>query len=73
MHEPEPAERETSQVLSKVFGSLDEDGVNKMEVAQILGISTSELESLIFGLSVAEGLGKNPNKSRNRGHLSVIK
>jgi len=52
--EPQPIERETSQVLSKVFGSLRESGVTKSSVASRLGLYTEDLDALTFGLSIGE-------------------
>ena len=55
VNEPEPAERETSQVLRKVFESLRTEGVSKVDVARELAILPSQLEEIIFGLAVADG------------------
>jgi hypothetical protein len=43
-------ERETSQVLAKVFAALREDGIHKTTVARELGLPTRELNKLVFGL-----------------------
>lgn len=44
------SQRETSQVLQKVFVQLREEGVTKADVARELQIHTTELDALIFGL-----------------------
>lgn len=46
-HEPEGIQRETSQVMAKVFGPL---GGLKSEVARDLCVNQSEIETLVFGL-----------------------
>src|SRR5690348_15861585 len=49
--EPEEALRETSLVLPKLFQYLHQnESTTRSDVAQELGISTDELESLLFGL-----------------------
>lgn len=48
--EPLSSPRETSQVLTKVFNALREDGISKADVARKLSIFSSELEALVFGL-----------------------
>lgn len=60
--EPRPIERETSQVLSKVFGTLRETGITKSAVASRLGLYTEDLEALTFGLSMGTVATGNPVK-----------
>jgi Zn-dependent peptidase ImmA (M78 family) len=65
--EPNPLPRETSQVLPKIFAALREDGCTRSNVARTLCIPQSELEALMFGLTMAgiEGGGKStPTRSR---------
>jgi Zn-dependent peptidase ImmA (M78 family) len=50
--EPNGMERETSQVLAKVFGLLKESGTTKADVARRLDLYTEDLDALIFGLSI---------------------
>lgn len=50
--EPEEMQRETSQVLAKVFAALREDGITKADIAAQLYLAQEEIESLIFGLTV---------------------
>jgi Zn-dependent peptidase ImmA (M78 family)/DNA-binding XRE family transcriptional regulator len=58
--EPNEAPRETSQVLPKIFAALHEEGVTRSGVARALALPQSELECLMFGLTMAsiEGGGK---------------
>lgn len=56
VNEPEPAQRETSQLFQKVFATLKEDGISRVDVARQLQIPTEDLDALIFGL-VLVGLG----------------
>lgn len=74
-NEPEPAERESSQVLHKVFDTLRTDGITKSDVARELRIHVRQLEELVFGMIVAE----NPSTpqadrpARQRAHLRLVK
>jgi len=43
-------ERETSQVLAKVFASLRESGITRADVAREMSIHLSDLDEIIFGL-----------------------
>jgi Zn-dependent peptidase ImmA (M78 family) len=58
--EPNPIPRETSLVLPKIFAALRDDGLTRSNVAKALCIPQSELEVLLFGLTIAsiEGGGK---------------
>lgn len=48
--EPNPAVRETSQVLGKVFRALRDEGTTMSRVAKKLAIYPDELSKIIFGL-----------------------
>jgi Zn-dependent peptidase ImmA (M78 family)/DNA-binding XRE family transcriptional regulator len=50
--EPNEGDRETSQVLGKVFAALRQDGESPADVASELAIPKDELTKLIFGLIV---------------------
>jgi hypothetical protein len=50
--EPAPAQRESSQVFSKVSAALREDGISKGAIAAELDIPVQEIEQLVFGLLV---------------------
>lgn len=75
--EPEGALHETSQILSKVFAALREEGISKHDVAQQLMIGTAEIEQLTFGLMlVAQSLPEEQiysSKLHDRSHLRVVK
>lgn len=50
-NEPDPiTNRETSQVLQKVFAALREDGVSKADVAAALHLYQQDIDELVFGL-----------------------
>jgi len=51
--EPQGIQRETSQVLPKVFSALGREGVTRRHIAHQLHINTRELNSITFGLTVA--------------------
>jgi Zn-dependent peptidase ImmA (M78 family) len=51
--EPGGIERETSQILPKVFASLREDGVARADVARELRVPVEELSRAAFGLVLA--------------------
>lgn len=72
--EPSPIERETSQVLGKVFAALRGEGVSKQAVARDLRIPESELDGLVFGLVLMglEGGGAQASESGKRPELRVI-
>jgi hypothetical protein len=50
--EPHPIQRETSQILSKVFNALRKQGIGKMEVARLLRLYPEDLDALVFGLAM---------------------
>lgn len=51
-NEPAPMRRETSQVLSKVFAILKDEGFGKAAVAQELCLAPRELDRMMFGLTL---------------------
>jgi len=64
--EPNPIPRETSLVLPKIFAALRKEGISRSSVSKALCIPPSELEALMFGLTIAgiEGGGKGiPSRS----------
>lgn len=75
--EPEGAPHETSQVLSKVFAALREEGIGKNDVAQALLLDPSEIEQLTFGLMLATQSSseqcRSSTKSPSRSHLRLVK
>ncbi len=50
--EPQGITREASQLLAKVFKSLREDGIRASDIAADIGISTNELRTHVFGLTL---------------------
>ncbi len=76
-NEPEGAPHETSQILSKVFAALREEGISKNDVAQQLILDATEIEQLTFGLMLAtqssSGHHIPSSKPRDRNHLRIIK
>ena len=49
-HEPNEMQRETSQVLDKVFNALRTEGIGKVDIACELKISIFEIDELTYGL-----------------------
>jgi Zn-dependent peptidase ImmA (M78 family)/transcriptional regulator with XRE-family HTH domain len=50
--EPSPINRETSQILNKVFASLRAEGVAKADIARQLNLHSADLDALVFGLAM---------------------
>jgi Zn-dependent peptidase ImmA (M78 family)/DNA-binding XRE family transcriptional regulator len=50
--EPNGIQRESSQLLAKVFKGLREDGLKAADIATDIGIATDELRSHVFGLTL---------------------
>jgi len=73
IREPNGAPRETSQILPKILAALYTDGFTRSRVAQVLSIPQSELEGLMFGLTIVsiEGGRKGPS-SPKRAHLNLV-
>jgi Zn-dependent peptidase ImmA (M78 family)/DNA-binding XRE family transcriptional regulator len=49
-HEPNELQRETSQVLDKIFNALRIEGIGKTDIARDLKISVYEIDELTYGL-----------------------
>lgn len=72
--EPEPMEHESSQVLAKMFESLHSERMTKAQIAKELNLSRADLESLTFGLDIADGgAEEEPVPRRSRANLTVVK
>jgi Zn-dependent peptidase ImmA (M78 family)/DNA-binding XRE family transcriptional regulator len=70
--EPNGIPRESSQLLSKVFRSIREDGETPATIAAAIGISSSELQEHVFGLTLttlAGGYHRGAEPPRNGLHL----
>lgn len=66
--EPNEGSRESSQVLTKVFGALKEAGIGRRQIADDLGIRISDLDELFHVLALTPvsggGAGGDPSLSR---------
>lgn len=74
--EPEPAQREASQVLSKVLAALRDEGIGKQTIAKHLKISVEEVDKLVFGLamvSIEGGRTGNAPTGENKANLKRLK
>ena len=71
--EPNEIQRESSQVLPKVFAALYEEKLSRSDVAHALTIPRSELEQLMFGLtfSAIEG-GRKGTSQPNPANLKIL-
>jgi hypothetical protein len=66
-------ERETSQVLAKAFDELRSAGMTRGDVARALHLPTSELEGLLFGLTISAVDGEATSPSKPRGQLRLVR
>lgn len=73
-NEPSEGQRETSQVLQKVFAALREEGITKHEIADELSVSATELDQLVFGLTLTalKGEGASDSIGRKRPNLHLV-
>lgn len=74
--EPNPAPRESSQLLSKVLTALREDSLSQREIAESLNYPPNEVEQLIFGLTMTaiEGGTKNGSSEiTSRTELKLVR
>jgi Zn-dependent peptidase ImmA (M78 family) len=73
--EPESLQRETSQVLAKVFAALREDGITRSDIAEELKVPLSELDQLVFGLvlsAMSGGRTAGQEKVEPKGKLRLV-
>lgn len=70
--EPEPMEHEASQVLGKMFAALQAEGLTKSDIAKRLCISMADLESLTFGMDLAEGDRAGERSGTGRANLKLV-
>lgn len=61
--EPDEGQRETSQVLQKVFAALREESITKHEIADELSVTVEELDQLVFGLALTALTGGSTRDS----------
>jgi Zn-dependent peptidase ImmA (M78 family)/DNA-binding XRE family transcriptional regulator len=74
-NEPEPAQREMSLILPKVFASFREEGMALNDVAEALQIEPEEIDKLVFRLMLVGlqgGAAANAKRGR-RAALRVVK
>jgi Zn-dependent peptidase ImmA (M78 family)/DNA-binding XRE family transcriptional regulator len=74
--EPEPAPRESSLLLTKVLTSLREDSLSQRELAAKLDLPPSELEHLIFGLTMTSldgGMRGSTSRPASPVELKVVR
>jgi len=71
--EPNSAPRETSVILKSVLNSLYEDGISRSRIAEELTIPTTELEQLLFGLTMTGIVGVARRIPTKRTELSRVK
>ena len=55
--EPEEAQRETSQMLAKVFAALRDESISKGDIASEVCVPAEELDQLVFGLALTGLIG----------------
>jgi len=63
--EPHGIQRESSQVLKKVFDSLRGDGIGKADLARKLHLNESDIDQLVFGLTMVAISGNRKAEHRN--------
>jgi Zn-dependent peptidase ImmA (M78 family)/transcriptional regulator with XRE-family HTH domain len=72
--EPQPIQRETSQILNKVFTTLRKEGTTKADVARELDIYPADLDRLVFNLAMlpvdAQDIGA-PRVASNSGERNL--
>jgi Zn-dependent peptidase ImmA (M78 family) len=75
-HEPDPAPRESSQLLSKVLAALREDFLSQRDIASKLDLPPAELEQLIFGLTMTSldgGLKSGTQQTGSSADLRLVR
>jgi Zn-dependent peptidase ImmA (M78 family)/DNA-binding XRE family transcriptional regulator len=71
--EPESAPRETSAILPQLLTALRQDGVTRSRIADQLAIPQSELEQLLFGLTIAGLDGGGSRSQTSKADLRLVK
>lgn len=72
VNEPEGAPREVSLILPKLFANLyQEDGMSRSRIANELGLSVAELESLLFSL-VITGMNGGRSTDKRPGNPALL-
>ena len=65
-------EHEASQVLGKMFATLQTEGMTKGDIAKKLCISRADLESLAFGMDLADGDRAGERAGTSRANLKLV-
>jgi len=71
--EPNPARRESSQLLSKVLNELRDDDLSQQDIAVSLDFPRSEVEKLLFGLAMTSIAGGRRGKDPRSGSSADLK
>jgi Zn-dependent peptidase ImmA (M78 family) len=74
--EPATARRETSQLLSKVLNALRSDALSQRHIASSLNFPPTELEQLIFGLTMTSlegGAKEGPSATDSGAELHLVR
>lgn len=71
--EPDPALRESSQLLAKVLTALREENLSQREIAAELNYPPVEIEQLIFGLTMTSLGGGVKGRSTRTGSSTDLK
>ena len=67
--EPEESQRETSQILAKVFAALRNEKVSKTDIAKELRIPVDEIDQLVFGLAITGVAGASASDGSSRQRM----
>lgn len=72
--EPNPLQREQSQVLTKVFTALKSEGITRTNVASSLRIELKDLNALLAGLTISavKGDADGTGESQSRPMLRLV-
>lgn len=71
--EPNEAPRETSKLLAIIFDALKKEGLSKQHIANDLSIHVSEIEKLIFHLTLTAIAGSSAPSPRKKTSLRILK
>jgi len=73
--EPDGIQRESSQLLAKVFRSIRDDGETPARIADAIGISMDEVRAHVFGLTLTaiSGEGQPTERRRDSRDLRLVR
>jgi hypothetical protein len=72
LREPNPAPRESSQVLAKIFSSLHSEGITRSQISKELFVPQAEIEQLIFGLAISSIDGGGKGSAQKSAKLELV-